>query len=724
MFCDLVGSTRLAAKLDAEDWRNLVNAYLDEASAAVTDLGGHVLKKLGDGLMALFGYPHAQENDAERAVRAALAIQRALVEINARNASKGAPELSARIGLDSGQVVVDATGEVFGEAPNIAARVQGAAEPGSILITAAVQRQTAGLFVAEDRGQHELKGVSAPMTLYHVVRASGGGRRRGARALTALVGREEELDLLTRRWDRARKGEGQLALIVGEPGLGKSRLIEEFHARLGETPYTWVEWSSSQLLQNTSLHPIAEWGRQRFGADLPAEQRLTDLEHTLQLVGLDPTEYTPLLAPLVDVLLPEDRLAKLAPEELRRRQLAAMTAWVLASARTQPAVVAFEDLHWADPTSLDLMRGLAERGAQAPLLIIATARPEFRAPWSVRSHHSAISLSPLDSVQIAKMVAELSAHHALPRSIVEGVSERTGGVPLFVEEVTRLLLERGEQGGAQVIPPTLQQSLAARLDRLGAARETAQIGAVLGRGFSYALLQSVAGLDEGALQSALERARRGRHSVRRGPWSASDLPLQARADPGCGLRQLAQKPPPGAPCAGRRNPERKRVARARGCRPSFHGGRSRRSCDRMVGQGGRPGPSPLGLPGGDRPSRPGDRDGRQGGSWNGGGRVGRATPIARGLWQRVDRGARLWGAGDDGSFAKARESAGGHKDAPERLAANYGLWVGSLVRGELSVMREHSAAFLSDVEARPDSPEAGVAHRIAGTARWFAGEYR
>jgi class 3 adenylate cyclase len=238
MFCDLVDSTSLAAKLDAEDWRNLVNAYLDQASAAVAGLGGHVLKKLGDGLMALFGYPQAQENDAERAVRAALAIQRALVEINARNASKGAPELSARIGLDSGQVVVDATGEVFGDAPNIAARVQGAAEPGSILITAAVQRQTAGLFVAEDRGQHELKGMSTPTALYRVVRASGGGRRGGARALTALVGREEELDLLTRRWVRARKGDGQLALIVGEPGLGKSRLIGEFRAQLGETPHT------------------------------------------------------------------------------------------------------------------------------------------------------------------------------------------------------------------------------------------------------------------------------------------------------------------------------------------------------------------------------------------------------------------------------------------------------------------------------------------------------
>src|SRR5271169_999078 len=505
MFCDLVGSTSLAAKLDAEDWRNLVNAYLDQASAAVTDFGGHVLKKLGDGLMALFGYPHAQENDAERAVRAALAIQRALAELNARNVGTRAPQLIARIGLESGQLVVDATGEVFGEAPNIAARVESAAEPCSILVTAAVQRQTAGLFVAEDRGQHELKGVSAPMTLYRIVRASGGGRRGGARALTPLVGREEELDLLSQRWQRAQKGEGQLALIVGEPGIGKSRLIEEFRARLRETPHTWTEWSSSQLLQNTPLHPIAEYGRQRFSADLPAEQRLADIANALHLVGLDAVAYAPLLAPMVDIPLPKERATNFAPEELRRRQLAAMTAWILASARTQALVLAFEDLHWADPTSLDLMRVLAERGAQAPLLIVATTRPEFRPPWSVRSHHSVISLSPLDRVQVAKMVAELSAHHALPRDIVEGVSERTGGVPLFVEEVTRLLLERGEQGGIQAIPPTLQQSLMARLDRLGPAREVAQIGSVIGRDFSYGLMRAVAGMEDVVLQQALEQ---------------------------------------------------------------------------------------------------------------------------------------------------------------------------------------------------------------------------
>jgi tetratricopeptide (TPR) repeat protein len=259
------------------------------------------------------------------------------------------------------------------------------------------------------------------------------------------------------------------------------------------------------LLQNTPFHPIAEWGRQRFGGDLPAEQRLADLENTLGLIGLDAIENAPLLAPLVDIPLPPDRVPTLAPEELRRRQLAALVAWVLAGARSQPVTLAFEDLQWADPSSLDLMRALAERGAQAPLFIVATARPEFRPSWSLRSHHSVISLAPLDRVQVRKMVGELASLHALSKEIIEGVGDRTGGVPLFIEEVTRLLLERGEQGGVQAIPPTLQQSLAARLDRLGEAREVAQIGAVLGRDFAYPLLGAIAELDESALQVSLER---------------------------------------------------------------------------------------------------------------------------------------------------------------------------------------------------------------------------
>jgi class 3 adenylate cyclase/predicted ATPase len=726
MFCDLVGSTSIAAKLDAEDWRNLVNAYLDEASKAVTGLGGHVLKRLGDGLMALFGYPQAQENDAERAVRGALAIQRALTEINARNASKGLPELSARIGIESGPVVVEATGEVFGDSPNVAARVQAAAEPGSVLVTMNVQRQVAGLFVAEDQRARELKGVTEPVQLFRIVRASGGGRRGGARALTPFVGREEELGLLARRWERARTGDGQLALVVGEPGLGKSRLIEEFHARLAETPHTWTEWSASQLLQNTPLHPIAEWGRQRFGMDAPAEQRLADLENTLRLVGLDPAEHAPLLAPLVDIPLPPDRAASFPPEELRRRQLAAMSAWALAGARSQPLVLAIEDLHWADPTSLDLLKGLAERVAQAPLLLLATARPEFRAPWSLRSHHVVISLSPLDRAGVAQMVGEISSRHALSKEFVEGVTERTGGVPLFVEEVTRLLLERGEQGGVQAIPPTLQQSLAARLDRLGPAREIAQIGSVLGRDFAYPLLRGIAETDEAALLASLDRladadllfvegappqaAYRFKHALiqdaaydsllksrrqalhRRAGEVLRDDPDRAAAEPEviahhftqAGLEDLAiEWWGKAGDTALRRSAFQEAIA---------HLSKAITMADK-AGAGKAAGES-------------GER---------------RQLHVAYG---NALLHARGYGARETiEAFVRAREVSLVDQDMPERLAADYGLWVGSYVRGDLSSMRVHAETFLGDVGARSDSPEAGVAHRVAGITHWVAGEY-
>jgi len=506
MFCDLVDSTGISSKLDAEEWRDLVGAYLDAGSAAVTGMGGHVAKKLGDGLMALFGFPAAQENDAERAVRAALAIQLALEDLNRRNVGSGKPALAARIAIESGPVVVDASGEIFGDVPNIAARVQALAEANTVLVTARVQRQVPGLFVAEERGSHQLRGVPDPVTLFRVVRASGGGRRAGQRYLTPLVGRDEEIAVLMRRWDLARQGDGQLVLIVGEPGLGKSRLIEEFHNRLRETPHTWVEWSCSQLLQNTPLHPLAEWGRQRFGwVDVPPEQRLADLESSLAQVKLDPSENTALLAPLLDISLPKERAITAPAEELRRRQLAALTNWVMAGARVQPVVLALEDVQWADPTTLDVLRGIAERGALAPLFVLMTARPEFRPMWGMRSHHGMIALTPLDGQEVRQMVGEIATRHALPKEIIDGVTERAGGVPLFVEEVTRFLLERGEQGGVQNIPPTLQQSLTARLDRLGSAREVAQIGAVIGRDFSYTLIQAVAGMEEAPLKEALER---------------------------------------------------------------------------------------------------------------------------------------------------------------------------------------------------------------------------
>ena len=725
MFCDLVGSTALASRLDAEDWRSLVNAYLDEASAAVTGLGGHVLKRLGDGLMALFGYPTAQENDAERAVRAALAIQRALADLNARNSTKNTPELSARIGLESGPVVIEVTGEVFGDAPNVAARVQAAADPGCVLVTRNVQLQVAGFFVVEDQGARELRGLSKLVQLFRVIRASGAGRRGGAHSLTPFIGRDEELGLLARRWESVRAGEGQLVMIVGEPGLGKSRLIEEFHAQLVETPHSWVEWSASQLLQNTPLHPVSEWGRLRFGADAPARERLADLEGTLRLIGLDPFEHAPLLAPLVDIPLPPGREAALAPEELRRRQLAALVAWVLAGARSQPVVLAFEDLQWSDPTSLDLLRALAERGGQAPLFLVATSRPEFRPSWGMRSHHTAISLAPLKRAQVHQMVGELASRHALSEDLVEGVSERTGGVPLFIEEVTRLLLESGVVGGVQAIPPTLQQSLAARLDRLGPAREVAQIGAVLGREFAYQLLRGVAELEDSALQGSLERllnadllfvngappqaTYRFKHALIQDAAYESQLKTRRQALHSRAAEILRNEPQRAAAApeviahhfteaglddlaiewwgkagdqALRRSAFQEAIAhfsKAIGMADKVAGGRA-------VGSGER-----------------------------------RQLQVAYGNALMAARG--LGAPETTKAFARACELTDGEGISPERLAAEYGLWVGSYARGELSAMRAHAAIFQRDFEARPESPEAGIAQRVLGATYWFAGDY-
>ena len=718
--------------LDAEEWRDLVGAYLDAASAAVTEMGGHVAKKLGDGLMALFGYPVAHENDAERAARAALAIQRALTELNRKNEGIGKPVLTARIGLESGPAVLDSAGEIYGDVANIAARVQALAEPGAVLVTARVQRQVAGLFVAEERGTHTLKGVPEPSALFKLVRASGGGRRSEQRNLTPLVGRADEMAMLLRRWDRARQGDGQLVMIVGEPGLGKSRLLEEFRARLADTPHTWVEWSCAQLLQNTPLHPIAEWGRQRFGAaDVPAERRLAELESSLAQVKLDPAENASLLAPLLDIPLPKARPPTFAAEELRRRQLAALTNWVMAGAKIQSVVLAFEDLHWADPTTLDVLRSIADRGALAPLFIVATTRPGFRPPWSMRSHHGTISLAPLDRAQVRDMVAELSARHALPRDVVEDVAARTGGVPLFVEEVTRLLLDRGEGGGGiQAIPPTLQQSLMARLDRLGPAREVAQIGSVIGRGFSYGLIRDVAGMEDAALQTALEKLAEADIVLVQGLPPESDYRFKHALIQDAAYENLLKSR---RQVLHRRAAEvlRDRFADTAAAEPealAYHFTQAGMT-DAAIEWWGKAGDQAL------RRSAFQEAIAHLGKAIEMADKAGEGAPRATAVLssQRLKLQtsygqamihARGYSAPETtAAFARARELTAGIEDAAERFSIYYGLWVGNFVRGELAPMRDIAEVIKSEVEARPGSPEAGVAARLNGATDWFAGDF-
>ena len=642
--------------------------------------------------------------------------------------------LGARIGIETGPVVVDAAGEIYGDAPNTAARVQALAESGAVLVTSGVQRQIAGLFVAEERGTQALKGVPEPVALFRLVRASGGGRRARQRQLTPLVGREEEIAMLMRRWERARQGDGQLVLIVGEPGLGKSRLVEELHNCLRDTPHTWTEWSCSQLLQNTPLHPIAEWGRQRFGGtETAAEQQLADLENTLALIKIDPAENVPLLAPLLDIPLPKERLPALAPEEVRRRQLAAMTNWVIAGARSQPVVLALEDVHWADPTTVDFIRGIAERGAQAPLLLLVTARPEFRPPWGMRSHHTTISLAPLDRSQVREMVAELSARHALSNQIVDGVAERTGGVPLFIEEVTRLLLERGEQGSIQAIPPTLHQSLTARLDRLGPAREVAQIGAVIGRDFSYALLRAVSGMEDPPLQMALERL------------GEADILLVQGLPPDSNYRfkhALIQDAAYENLLKSRRQVLHRRVAEVVRDKFADIAAAEPEVLAHHFTQGALDGPAIEWW------GRAGEQALRRSALEEAISHFGEAIEIAdkhgtsstpgtkaeivsakQRLRLQIGYGqSAMWSRGygaeeTRAAFTRARELATSADDVAERLAIYYGLWGGNAARGEWGLARQIAETFRHEAERAAWKTEAGVAGRALGLTCLWQGDF-
>jgi len=515
LFCDLVNSTEIAARLDPEQWHAIAAQYQRTAGEAVTRLGGHVFRYLGDGLVVYFGYPDALEDAAERAVRGGLAILERMAALNDRFASEHHVTLSVRVGIHTGSVVVAQGGgteiDMFGDAPNIASRVEGIAAPDTVVMTAAVHNLVSGLFVVEDRGAQRLKGIEQPVQLYRVIGAGVARRRtRGVSAYgqTPFVGREDELGLLLSRWERVREGDGQVVLVLGEPGIGKSRLLEEFHARITPDPHLWIECAGQQLFEHTPFHAVTQMLDQGLGwhGDDSTEERVTRVKRGLEAAGLKLGEAVPLIAEMLDLPIPATYPPLLfSPDQRRKRLFAALVGWVFSATRLHPVVIALEDLQWVDPSTLELFQTLVEQGATARLLLLPTARSEFRAPWPMRAHHAQIALNRLNDRHTRAMVASVAARAGLAKDVIDTVVKRTDGVPLFAEELTRLLLEGDRQTGGREIPATLLDSLTARLDRLGRAKEVAQLGAVLGREFSYEVLHAVSRLPEDALQAALAK---------------------------------------------------------------------------------------------------------------------------------------------------------------------------------------------------------------------------
>ena len=509
----LVNAGRLAAALDPEEWQVLSAEFNQATSAAIRAHGGYVTRS-GDAILAYFGYPVAQEYAAERAVRAGLAVVEAMAQVRANADLPRGIELAASAGLHVGTVVVssDAAGgiEVFGDVPALAVDIHKSAAGGEVLLTSELHNLVSGQFLVEDRGVTARGGAGEDLHLFGALSpavASRHGRGYTPRSQTVFVGREEDMGVLVGRWRRACDGEGQLVLLVGEAGIGKSRLVEEFHERIASEPHLWVACGAGPLYANTTFYPLADMLGQALGwrGDETAEGRLLALEQSLARAGLDPAEATPLIAEMLD--LPEPANSSpiaLAPEERRRRLLAVLAQWTLGAAAHQPLVLVMEDLHWMDPSTMEFIHILAEQLATARLLLVCTARPEFKAEWPARSHHTLITVNRLSARETRELVASVTAETGLAKETLEAVIQRTDGVPLFAEELTRLMVERGGQPEARDIPATLLDSLAARLDRLGGAKDVAQLGAVLGREFTYGLIKAVSTMPEADLKSGLE----------------------------------------------------------------------------------------------------------------------------------------------------------------------------------------------------------------------------
>jgi class 3 adenylate cyclase/predicted ATPase len=521
MFSDLVDSTALSVSMDPEDLSALLQEYRNCTVDIVRRFGGFLAQYLGDGVLVYFGYPQSHEDDADRAVRAALALTEAVASLKERSS------LQARVGIATGLVVVGDLAEsgeaqahaIVGKTPNLAARLQGIADPNTVIICDSTRRLLGNLFELVDLGPRNFKGIPQPAQVWKVLRPSSVASRfealHGA-GLTALVGREEETELLFRRWLGAKSGAGQVVLLSGEPGIGKSRLTAALQERLSDEPHVRLRYFCSSQHTDSPLHPIIDRVERAAGLEVhdPPQIKLDKLDAMLARTSTSIEDAT-LIADLLS-LANDGRYPSLAlsPEQRRHRVLEMLVSQLQEFARSDPVLMIFEDAHWSDPTSLEALSRAVDRIATLRVLLIVTFRPEFDAPWIGQSHVTALVLNRLTQREVETMIDHLTGNKLLPLTIRQDIVERTDGIPLFVEEMTKALLETdGDAASEKVtaaIPPTaslvpasLHASLMARLDRLGPAKEVAQIGAAIGRSFSYALLSAVVRRPEAELESSL-----------------------------------------------------------------------------------------------------------------------------------------------------------------------------------------------------------------------------
>ncbi len=541
LFCDLVGSTELSQRMDPEQLRDLIGAYRRICADVIARYEGYIARYVGDAILAYFGFPVAHEDDARRSVASALAIIEGLTHANRNGGSHAAIEFAVRIGIHTGVVVAGDMGAgathepmaIVGETPNVAARLHSLAEPNQILIGPVTHRLVDRFFVCRPLGERHIKGISRPVSIYRVAGEAGSAHLEAEDnvALTKFVNRHQELATMRERWERTQASEGQVILLSGEAGIGKSRLLHRLRDAIAENRHAWLNAACTPFGQTSALDPVIQMLRRQLHlgtADTPAIE-FDKLDKAMAPVSAAIPETMPALAQLLSIPLPAGVNApELSPQALKQKTLDAVLTWLLVQADSQPLVLVVEDLHWVDASTLELIEMVIAQAASARLLVILTFRPDFVPPWSAQHHVTPLLVGRLPRIDVTGMIDSVTAGKTLPRDILEQITSKTDGIPLFVEELTKTVLELGlltshfdhyELSGdvaPMAIPATLRDSLMARLDGLSGAKLVAQVGATIGRSFSYDLIRAVADIDDAVLHQHLAQLVRSEILMQRG----------------------------------------------------------------------------------------------------------------------------------------------------------------------------------------------------------------